>query len=77
MKSSGLDKQSVHLEIKCHSGLSEPFDGALGGRFVGVETFTGKFQAWTFSQGTTCVYVCVIDNSPLIKKRNYELRVRK
>jgi hypothetical protein len=37
-KSAWVEKQSVHLEIKCHSGCSEPYDIALGGCCVG----------WTF-----------------------------
>jgi hypothetical protein len=38
---SGVDEQSVHLEIKCHRGRSEHLDIVLGGRFEGVETLLG------------------------------------
>ncbi len=41
MKFSGVNEQSVHLEIKCHSGWSEHLDIVLGGRFEGVETQLG------------------------------------
>jgi hypothetical protein len=41
-KSSGVDEQSVHLEIKCDSGCSEPWDVALGGRSVSVEMLPGS-----------------------------------
>ncbi len=41
-KCSGVDEQSVHLEIKCHSGRSEQLDIVLGGRSEGVETLLGR-----------------------------------
>ncbi len=41
-KCSGVDEQSVHLEIKCHCGRSEHLDIVLGGRFEGVKTLLGR-----------------------------------
>jgi hypothetical protein len=49
-KCSGVDEQSVHLEIKCHSGRSEQLDIVLGG---GCRNVSRTFQAWTFRQGTS------------------------
>jgi hypothetical protein len=46
--SSGVDKQSVHLETKRHSGCSETWDAALGGRFGG-----------RFVKAQICIYICV------------------
>ncbi len=43
-KCSGVDEQSVHLEIKCHSGRSEHLDIVLGGRSEGVKTLLGRFK---------------------------------
>ncbi len=45
---SGVDKQSVHLEIKCHSGRSEHLDIVLGGRSEGVKTLLGRFKRGCF-----------------------------
>jgi hypothetical protein len=47
-KCSGVDKQSVHLEIKCHSGCSEHLDIVLGGRSEVVETLLGRFKRGRF-----------------------------
>jgi hypothetical protein len=41
-KCSGVDEQSVHLEIKCHSGRSEHLDIVFGGRFEDVKTLLGR-----------------------------------
>jgi hypothetical protein len=44
-ESSGVDEQSVHLEIKCHNVRSKPKGVALGGHFVSIERlFTAKFS---------------------------------
>ncbi len=43
-----MDEQSVHLEIKCHSGRSEHLDIVLGGRFEGVETLLGRSMRGRF-----------------------------
>jgi hypothetical protein len=45
---SGVDKQSIHLEIKCHSRCSEHLDIVLGGRAEGVETLLGRFKRGHF-----------------------------
>jgi hypothetical protein len=44
-ESSGVDEQSIHLEIKSHNERSKPKGRALGRHFVGVERlFTAKFN---------------------------------
>jgi hypothetical protein len=47
-KCSGVDEQSVHLEIKCHSGRSEHLDIVLGGCSEGVKTLLGHFKHGRF-----------------------------
>ncbi len=47
-KCSGADEQSLHLEIKCHSGHSEHLDIVLGEHSEGVETLLGRFKRGRF-----------------------------
>jgi hypothetical protein len=55
-ESLGVDEQSVHIEIKCHSGLSDPYV-ALGGHFVGVKTLRGRSECQPFCQYTRSIYL--------------------
>ncbi len=48
MKSSGVDEQSVHLEIKCSSGRNEPWGVALGGHSVGFQMLLGRSELGCF-----------------------------
>jgi hypothetical protein len=43
-----VNKQSVHLEIKCNSGCSETWDVALGRCFGGAETLLGHSERGPF-----------------------------
>jgi hypothetical protein len=48
MKSSGVDEQSVHLEIKCSIGRNEPWGVALGGHSVGFKMLLGRSELGRF-----------------------------
>ncbi len=53
---SGVDEQSVHLEINCHCGGSEPQDVVLGGRSVGIEMLLGCSEHGRFIKAPEIVW---------------------
>ncbi len=48
MKSSGVDEQSVHLDIKSSSGHNEPWGVALGGHSVDFKMLLGRSELGRF-----------------------------
>ncbi len=53
-----MDEQSVHLEIKCHSGRSEHLDIVLGGHSEGFETLLGRSKRGRFVEALFIAQAC-------------------